>query len=100
MKRLCDAVRDGDVIRAVIRGTGANHDGKTTSITMPSEEAQADLIRETYRSANIPLDQTCYFEAHGTGTPQGVSLPSPSSASYYLIPPPAPVVEVTLADST
>lgn len=77
MKRLRDAVRDGDVIRAVIRGTGANHDGKTTSITMPSEEAQADLIRETYRSADIPLDQTSYFEAHGTGTPQGVSISSP-----------------------
>lgn len=88
MKRLPDAVRDGDVIRAVIRGSGANHDGKTTSITMPSEEAQADLIKETYRSANLPLDQTCYFEAHGTGTPQGVSLnvAFPNLQNYLTVP--------------
>lgn len=83
VKRLPDAIRDGDVIRAVIRATGANHDGKTTSITMPSEEAQADLITETYRAANIPLDQTCYFEAHGTGTPQGVSMEGPYSTKPF-----------------
>lgn len=74
VKRFADAIRDGDVIRAVIRASGANHDGKTTSITMPSEDAQAELIRATYRRAKLPLSQTSYFEAHGTGTPQGVSF--------------------------
>lgn len=72
VKRLDTALKDGNVIRAIIRGTGANHDGKTMSMTMPSEDAQAALIRRTYERANLSLSHTCYFEAHGTGTPQGV----------------------------
>ncbi|KAL2704177.1 hypothetical protein AAEP93_005248 [Penicillium crustosum] len=71
VKRLSDAIRDNDCIRAVIRNTGANHDGKTTSITIPSEDAQAALIRSTYQRAGLSLAETAYFEAHGTGTPQG-----------------------------
>jgi acyl transferase domain-containing protein/NADPH:quinone reductase-like Zn-dependent oxidoreductase len=70
-KRLSDALRDGDTIRAVIRGTHINQDGKTPSITVPSATAQANLIRETYRKAGLDLAGTGYFEAHGTGTPQG-----------------------------
>ncbi|VBB80680.1 Putative polyketide synthase [Podospora comata] len=71
VKRLSDAIRDGDTIRAVIRGTGANADGKTPSITQPSSVAQADLIRDTYAAAGLPLTDTQYFECHGTGTPVG-----------------------------
>ncbi|KHO10995.1 hypothetical protein MAA_11386 [Metarhizium robertsii ARSEF 23] len=71
IKRLGDAIRDGDTIRAVIRGSGTNVDGKTPSVTMPSPEAQADLIRDVYRKAGLPLDQTQYIELHGTGTPVG-----------------------------
>jgi acyl transferase domain-containing protein len=71
IKRLSDALRDQDTIRAVIRGTHINQDGKTPSITVPSSGAQASLIRETYRKAGLDLADTCYFEAHGTGTPQG-----------------------------
>ncbi|UKZ82915.1 Type I Iterative PKS [Trichoderma virens FT-333] len=68
---LKDAIRDGDVVRAVIRATGANFDGKTTGMTVPSGDAQAELIRETYKKAGISMNDTCYFEAHGTGTPLG-----------------------------
>ncbi|KAI1171815.1 lovastatin nonaketide synthase [Nemania sp. FL0916] len=71
VKRLSDAIRDGDTIRAVIRGTGANVDGKTPSVTMPSSEAQAALIRDTYAEACLPLHHTRYVELHGTGTPVG-----------------------------
>ncbi|KAK4224175.1 putative polyketide synthase [Podospora fimiseda] len=71
VKRLSDALRDGDTIRAIIRGTGANADGKTPSITQPSSLAQADLIRDTYAAAGLPLTATQYFECHGTGTPVG-----------------------------
>lgn len=73
VKRLSDALRDGDTIRAVIRGTGANADGKTPSITQPSSIAQADLIRSTYAAAGLDMAETQYFECHGTGTPVGVS---------------------------
>ena len=64
LKRVDDAIRDGDPIRAIIRGTGVNQDGKTKSITVPNPDAQADLIRSTYRSAGLSLRDTHYFEAH------------------------------------
>lgn len=71
LKTVRQAIADGDTIRAVIRGTGLNQDGKTPGITMPSPQAQADLIRSTYASAGLSLDKTAYFEAHGTGTAIG-----------------------------
>ncbi|PSR80251.1 hypothetical protein BD289DRAFT_441070 [Coniella lustricola] len=71
VKRLADAMRDGDSIRAVIRATAANVDGKTPSVTMPSSQAQADLIRTAYQVADLPLEDTQYVELHGTGTPLG-----------------------------
>ena len=71
LKPLRDAVTDGDTIRAVIRGTGINQDGRTTGITLPSSEAQADLIRSTYLNAGLDMTKTRYFEAHGTGTAAG-----------------------------
>ena len=46
-------MRDGDPIRAVIRNTGVNQDGKTAGITMPNGHAQASLIRSVYRSAEM-----------------------------------------------
>lgn len=68
LKRLGDALRDGDTIRAVVRGSGVNSDGRTSSITQPSSDAQAELIRSTYATAKLPLTDTQYFECHGTGT--------------------------------
>ncbi|KAJ5247638.1 hypothetical protein N7468_002621 [Penicillium chermesinum] len=75
LKRLSDALADGDHIECVVRETGVNQDGKTKGITMPSPSAQADLIRSTYERAGLDLskasDRPQYFEAHGTGTPAG-----------------------------
>jgi len=71
LKPLKDALRDNDTIRAVIRHSGLNQDGKTPAITMPSGEAQAELIRSTYLEAGIDPKSTQYFEAHGTGTAIG-----------------------------
>lgn len=71
VKPLQRALADGDTIRAVIRGSGANQDGKTVGITIPNGKAQAELIQKTYAIAGLPLDRTGYFEAHGTGTPVG-----------------------------
>ena len=73
VKRLSDAIRDGDTIRAVIRGSSVNVDGKTPSVTMPSSDAHAALIRRAYKDANLSLRDTQYVEMHGTGTPVGVS---------------------------
>lgn len=71
LKRLSQAVRDGDTIRAVIRATGCNSDGRTPSITSPSQKAQEKLISDTYQRGGLSLDETRFFEAHGTGTPVG-----------------------------
>ena len=69
LKRLDDAVRDLDPIRAVIRGTGVNQDGKTKAIMVPSAEAQEKLIRSTYSSAGLSFRETNYFEAHVSQVP-------------------------------
>lgn len=71
LKRLSDAIRDGNTIRAVIRSTGSNEDGRTPGITQPSRTAQERLIRETYQKAGLSMAHTRFFEAHGTGTAIG-----------------------------
>jgi len=83
LKPLEDAIRDGDPIRAVIRNTGSNQDGKTPGITLPSREAQEDLIRSVYAKARMdPLD-TCFVECHGTGTPAGDPLETEALANVF-----------------
>ncbi|KAK0617489.1 hypothetical protein B0T14DRAFT_484399 [Immersiella caudata] len=71
LKRLDDAVAAGDPIHAVIRATALNQDGRTATITTPSQRAQEALMRSCYRQANINPAETGYVEAHGTGTPTG-----------------------------
>ncbi|KAI1771028.1 hypothetical protein F4818DRAFT_454916 [Hypoxylon cercidicola] len=71
LKRLDDAIRDGDTIRAVIRGTGVNSDGWTQGVTMPSLEAQAALIKQVYERNGLDYGAAQYVEAHGTGTKVG-----------------------------
>ncbi|KIA75375.1 hypothetical protein HK57_00158 [Aspergillus ustus] len=71
LKPVLAAVRDGDMIRAVIRATGSNQDGRTPVLTQPSLQSQEELIRDVYRRAGLSLDATRYVEAHGTGTPVG-----------------------------
>ena len=75
VKRLSDAVRDHDPIRAVIRATAINANGKTGGITRPSTEGQESAIRAAYnRAIGISYASTGYFECHGTGTPVGDPL--------------------------
>jgi myxalamid-type polyketide synthase MxaB len=70
-KRLADAVRDGDPILAVLRGTAVNQDGKTTGITAPNGPAQKECVRTALEQAGVEANQLTYIEAHGTGTPLG-----------------------------
>ncbi|KAH6680488.1 hypothetical protein B0J14DRAFT_683803, partial [Halenospora varia] len=71
LKPLEIALRDNDTIRAVIRGSSVNQDGRTPGITMPSSESQAMNTRAAYKMAGLGYDRTAYFEAHGTGTQAG-----------------------------
>ncbi|KAI9696853.1 MAG: putative Hybrid PKS-NRPS biosynthetic cluster [Bogoriella megaspora] len=88
MKRLSDAISDADHIECIIRATGINQDGKTRGITMPSANAQAALIRETYHRAGLNPDshndRPQYFEAHGTGTPAGDPIEAEAIHSAFL----------------
>lgn len=71
IKPVPDAVRDGDIIRAVIRSTGSNQDGRTPVISQPSAQRQVDLIRHVYEKAGLDFSPVRYVEAHGTGTRVG-----------------------------
>ena len=71
LKRKCLAELDGNVIRALVCGTGSNHDGQKEGITMPNSRAQEALIRKVYQDAGVNPHDTTYFEAHGTGTQAG-----------------------------
>jgi acyl transferase domain-containing protein len=84
LKSLDDAIRDGDVIRAVIRATTVNNDGRTLILTTPSAEAQEDLIRHAYRKAGIEdVNETAYFECHGTGTMAGDTAETTAIAKVF-----------------
>ena len=71
VKRLEDALKDRDPIRAVVRETAVNQDGKTATITSPDFDAQRDLIRACYARAGLDPLETGLVEAHGTGTKAG-----------------------------
>jgi amino acid adenylation domain-containing protein len=72
LKRFEDAVRDGDLIHAVILGSATNNDGSNkVGYTAPSVEGQAEVIRLAHESAGVAPETITYVEAHGTGTALG-----------------------------
>jgi len=72
LKRLADALADGDTIRAVIKGSAVNNDGsEKAGYTAPSVNSQADVVVEALANAGIDADSISYIEAHGSGTPVG-----------------------------
>lgn len=83
MKRLSDAVRDGDRILAVVRGTAANSDGRTRNIATPSYDAQVAACRAALTAAGVEPSTIGAVEAHGTGTPVGDPIEFTSLAATY-----------------
>ena len=83
LKRLPDALRDGDRVLAVIRGTAANQDGRSVTLTTPSLDAQADVYRAALAVAGVDATTVGMVEAHGTGTPVGDPLEFGSLAKVY-----------------
>ena len=72
LKRLSDALRDGDVIEAVIKGSAINNDGALkVGYTAPGVEGQAQVIAKAQASAGVKPETIGYIEAHGTGTALG-----------------------------
>ena len=83
IKSLDAAIRDGDRVHAVIRETGLNQDGKTTTITSPSMEAQIKLIEACYSRAGLDISETGYVEAHMTGTKIGDAIEAEALAKTF-----------------
>lgn len=71
LKRYTDAVRDGDSILALVCASAVNHDGPSSGLTVPNEQAQERLLRQTLRLAGVAPAAVSYIETHGTGTPLG-----------------------------
>ena len=86
LKRLDDAVRNGDPIRAIIRGSAVNASGRTNGIANPSSDAQAAVIRQAFKNAGFSeehFSKTQYLEAHGTGTLAGDPIEARGAASVF-----------------
>ncbi|KJR81416.1 polyketide synthase [Sporothrix schenckii 1099-18] len=83
LRRVEAAVAAGNSVRAVVRNTGVNQDGRTPGITFPSGAAQAALIRRVYAQAGLDLADTSYVEAHGTGTQAGDPIEARALAETF-----------------
>jgi phthiocerol/phenolphthiocerol synthesis type-I polyketide synthase B len=68
LKRLSDAVRDGDRVLAVVRGSAVNQDGRSNGLMAPNPAAQMAVLRAAYSNAGVSPNEVDYVETHGTGT--------------------------------
>ena len=89
LKRLDQALADGDPIHGVIVGTSINQDGHTNGISLPSTEAQARLVRDACADAGIAPSQISFVEAHGTGTAVGDPIEAHALAEALCVDRPA-----------
>ena len=83
LKRLVDAVRDGDRVLAVVRGSAINQDGRSNGVTAPNALAQRDVITDALRAGDVAADTVHYVEAHGTGTVLGDPIEFEALAETY-----------------
>ncbi|MEV0229214.1 beta-ketoacyl synthase N-terminal-like domain-containing protein [Nonomuraea sp. NPDC050786] len=83
LKRLSDAVRDGDRVLATIRGSAVNQDGRTAGIMAPCGQAQEHVMRRALRQAGVEPGTVGYVEAHGTGTAVGDPLEAGALSAVY-----------------
>ena len=74
LKRLSDAIADGDNVLGLIRGSAVNQDGKSSGMTAPNGPAQEAVMRAALASANVQPHEVSYVEAHGTGTALGDAI--------------------------
>ncbi len=85
LKRLSQAQADGDNILAIIKGTAVNHDGPSSGLTVPNEQAQEELIHLALQNGGLTPQQISYIEAHGTGTNLGDPIEVSALASALCV---------------
>ena len=83
LKRLSDAVADGDHVLAVIRGSAVNQDGQSGGLTVPNGPAQEAVIQRALASGNVAPSDVGYIEAHGTGTSLGDPIEAHALAGVF-----------------
>jgi len=83
LKRLADALRDGDPVQALILGSGVFQDGRSEGMMAPNAEAQAYMLRRIYTRLGISPASVDYVEAHGTGTPTGDTMEIEALAKVF-----------------
>lgn len=83
LKRLEDALAQGDNIQGIIAGSAVNQDGRTLGITLPNGSAQTAVMRRAMQVAALQPEQVCFVEAHGTGTAAGDPIEAEAISRAY-----------------
>lgn len=83
LKRLTDAVRDGDRVLGVVRGSAVNSDGRSNGLTAPNAPAQRDVITAALRAADVTAESVNFIETHGTATTLGDPIEFDALAQVY-----------------
>ncbi len=84
IKKLCDAIQDNDPIRAIIRSSCLNSDGRTSGLSHPSSESHEALIRRSHTLAGFSdFSKTAMIECHGTGTQVGDPLEATAIGNVF-----------------
>lgn len=86
LRRLADAIADGQRIYAVIRGTAVNQDGRSNGVTAPNRWAQQQVIQTAYRRAGVDPEQVRFVETHGTGTVLGDAIEAAALGTVHGVP--------------